>query len=550
MTSTAVPQITELPAAQRDKTLPQLLGEHAKENPERLFVQDADGPRLTYGEAYDRALRWARVLQDNGIGAGDRVATMLDNCVEGPVVWAASSMLGAVDVSVSTAYRGALLGHALNLSEARVAYVDAKALDGLSTAVADIKTLRTLIVRGPRSAETPALPFTVLWESDLIADAEPIEPGQPPLGHEIACVVFTSGTTGPSKGALVPWAALANGTTTLNNALTADDVLYLTSSANHLIARISMLTAAQLGAAVVVKRGFRTQDFWSDIDRYGCTYSTLVGAMAHFLLSQPEAPDDASHTLRHITISPIHPRLDDIMERFGLANVMTSFGMTECPSPLRTEWAPIEDIASCGHVPAGWPGWEVRLVDDKDYEVPVGEVGELIVRTQVPWTLAIGYLGMPEQTAQAWRNGWFHTGDAFRKDSAGSFFFVDRIKDSIRRRGENVSSFEVEAEVNAHPDVAESAAIAVPSPEGEDEIKVFVVPVAEKSLDPEDLMRFLIPRMTRYMIPRYVEVVDSLPKTPTLRVKKVELRERSSGGGWDRVAAGIELPARNREATK
>jgi crotonobetaine/carnitine-CoA ligase len=168
----------------------------------------------------------------------------------------------------------------------------------------------------------------------------------------------------------------------------------------------------------------------------------------------------------------------------------------------------------------------------------------------VPWTLAIGYLGMPEQTAQAWRNGWFHTGDAFRKDSAGSFFFVDRIKDSIRRRGENVSSFEVEAEVNAHPAVAESAAIAVPSSEGEDEIKVFVVPVAEKSLDPEDLMRFLIPRMTRYMIPRYVEVVDSLPKTPTLRVKKVELRERSSGGGWDRVAAGIELPARNREATK
>jgi carnitine-CoA ligase len=548
VTSTAVPQIIELPAAQRDKTLPQLLGEHAEANPDRLFLQDADGPRLTYAEAYDRALRWARVLQDHGVGEGDRVATMLDNCVEGPVFWAAASLLGAVDVSVSTAYRGALLAHVLNLSDARVVYIDAQALDGLATAASDIRTVQTLIVRGPKTLDAPELPFTIYWESDLIVDAAPIQPGPPPAPNDIACVVFTSGTTGPSKGALVPWAALANGTTALNNALTRDDVLYLTSAANHLIARVSVLIAAQLGAAVVVKRGFRTQDFWRDIDRHGCTYSTLVGAMAHFLLSQPEAPDDAGHTLRHITISPIHPRLDDLVRRFGLANVNTSFGMTECPSPIRTEWNEIENIASCGRVPTGWPGWEVRLVDDKDYEVAIGEVGELIVRTEVPWTLAVGYLGMPEQTAQAWRNGWFHTGDAFRRDADGRFFFVDRIKDSIRRRGENVSSFEVEAEVNAHVDVAESAAIAVPSPEGEDEIKVFVVPVAGRTVDPADLLRFLIPRMTRYMIPRYVEVVDSLPKTPTLRVKKAELRERSTGG-WDRVLAGIELPAKTREVS-
>jgi crotonobetaine/carnitine-CoA ligase len=157
--------------------------------------------------------------------------------------------------------------------------------------------------------------------------------------------------------------------------------------------------------------------------------------------------------------------------------------------------------------------------------------------------MAVGYLGMPEETATAWRNGWFHTGDAFRTDADGNFYFVDRVKDAIRRRGENVSSFEVEMEVNAHPGVAESAAVGVPASDSEEEIKVFVVP-ANGALDPEELIRFLIPRMTRYMIPRYVEVVDALPKTPTMRVKKVELRARTAGVVWDRVQAGVEIPRR------
>jgi len=545
MVSPVIPTDAALPAAQRDKTLPELLAEHARAHADRLFLQEADGPQLTYGAAYDRALRWANVLRELGIGPGARVATMLDNCLDGPILWTAASILNAVDVSVSTGYRGALLAHALNLSEARVLYADVQALEALAAVVSDLKSVETLIVRGTKSADAPEFPFAVHWAEDLIADTPAIEPIAPPRAHDVACVVFTSGTTGPSKGVMLAWAALSSGSTALNDALNDEDVLYLTSPANHLIARIQILTAAQVGATVVLKRAFKTQDFWSDIDRYGCTYSTLVGAMAHFIMSQPESPNDAGHSLRRVTISPIHPRLDDLTRRFGITHVNTAFGMTEVPSPIRVKWNAIENIESCGRVPSGWPGWEVRLVDEFDGEVPVGEVGELIVRTAVPWTLATGYLGMPEQTALAWRNGWFHTGDAFRQDVEGRFYFVDRMKDSIRRRGENVSSFEVEAEVNAHPDVAESAAIAVHADDEGDEIKIFVVPVAGCSLDPEDLVRFLMPRMARYMIPRFVEVVESMPKTPTQRVKKVELRERPPGDVWDRVAAGVELPSRS-----
>ena len=183
------------------------------------------------------------------------------------------------------------------------------------------------------------------------------------------------------------------------------------------------------------------------------------------------------------------------------------------------------------------------MADEHDYPVPPNTVGELLVRTRDPWFLNVGYYKMPEATATAWRNGWFHTGDAFRYDEDGNFYFVDRIKDAIRRRGENISSFEVEAYVMRYPAVAEVAAVAVPSEHSEDEVKVIVVPKPGQEFTPEGLIRFLIPIMPRFMIPRYVQVVEALPKTPTLRVKKGELRGTGPGeGAWDREAAGIEIP--------
>jgi crotonobetaine/carnitine-CoA ligase len=256
-----------------------------------------------------------------------------------------------------------------------------------------------------------------------------------------------------------------------------------------------------------------------------------MGAMSHFLWAQEPRSDDRDNPLERAIMLPVLPQWRAFEERFGI-KVRTCFGMTEASPPFGTGWD-IEDPRSCGRLRAGYA---VRIVDEHDFEVPVGEVGELIIRHDEPWTLSQGYFGMPEKTATSWRNGWFHTGDAFRQDKDGNYFFIDRFKDAIRRRGENISSFEVEAHVNTHPDVSESAALAVPSEWSEDEVKIVVVLNNGSELAAKSLASFLTDTMPAFMVPRYIEFVDSLPKTDaTLRVKKNELRvDALNAKTWDR----------------
>jgi len=212
------------------------------------------------------------------------------------------------------------------------------------------------------------------------------------------------------------------------------------------------------------------------------------------------------------------------------------FNMTETSSPLYTVLDP-EEINACG---TPRPGVQCRIVDDNDCEVAPGTIGQLIIRSDAPWTMNAGYYKNSEATAETWRNGWFHTGDAFRQDEKGNFYFVDRIKDSIRRRGENISSHEVEFDVNSYPDVKESAAIAVKSEFGEDEVMVVVRPLEGRTVDPEALLNYLLPKMAHYMVPRYVRIVADFPRTPTQRIQKHLLRsEGITPDTWDREKAGI-----------
>jgi crotonobetaine/carnitine-CoA ligase len=221
-------------------------------------------------------------------------------------------------------------------------------------------------------------------------------------------------------------------------------------------------------------------------------------------------------------------------ERFGIRELCSVYGQTEVSLPLVV---PPGGELVAGSVGRARPGVQLRLVDDHDVPVPTGEAGELIVRTEAPWEMNLGYHNRDDATVVAWRNGWFHTGDSFRRDEAGNYFFVDRTRDSLRRRGENISSFQVEAEVLAHPDVIEAACVAAPSELGESEVKVFLVPVQGRSIDPAALIEFLVPRMPRFMLPRFVEVVAELPKTQTMRVQKFELRQRgNTSSTWDREA--------------
>jgi crotonobetaine/carnitine-CoA ligase len=293
-----------------------------------------------------------------------------------------------------------------------------------------------------------------------------------------------------------------------------------------------------LGASVAITEGFRTATFLEEARRYGATRAAILGAMANFLLAREEQPDDADNPLRMAIVTPMVADVEGFRARFGI-DIIAAYGLTEGTCPLRSEPNP-ENWRSCGRL--SHPAYQLRLVDEHDREVPPGEVGELVIRHDRPWSLNAGYRGMPEATARAWRNGWFHTGDAMRRDEHGDYYFVDRAKDALRRRGENISSMEVERELLAHPEVVEAAVVAAPADEAEDEVHAFVVRRAGSALTPPELTEWLVPRMAYFMVPRYLDFVDELPITESQKVKKYALREIGvTDATWDREAAGMRL---------
>jgi len=284
---------------------------------------------------------------------------------------------------------------------------------------------------------------------------------------------------------------------------------------------------------------FDTASFLDTVRQTGTTAVFLLGVMAGFLEKLPARDDDADSPLRLAFMVPLAGDIAAFSKRFG-CTIYTIFNMTEVSTPILSQPNPLVR-GTCGQMREGV---EVRLVDENDCEVPLGTVGEMIIRTDRPWAMNSGYFRNPEATARAWRNGWFHTGDAFRKDEAGFYFFVDRMKDAIRRRGENISSFEVEAEVMAHPAVREAAALGVPSEVSEEDVLVVIAPVEGATLDPAELLEFLRPRMAHFMMPRYVRLLPELPKTPTSKVLKHELRQQGvTADTWDRERAGVQVKA-------
>jgi crotonobetaine/carnitine-CoA ligase len=288
---------------------------------------------------------------------------------------------------------------------------------------------------------------------------------------------------------------------------------------------------------------FRTETFWADVRRTGATFVVMMGTVATFLSKLERGEDEIRTPLRLALLAPLNAESAALCRRAGL-DFYSVFNMSETASPIITDINPATP-GTCGRPR---PGIEARIVDENDEELPVGAVGELILRSDDPWVFCSGYHRNPEATAASWRNGWFHTGDALRRDAEGNFFYVDRIKDAIRRRGENISSFEVEIEIQAHPSVAECAAVAVPSEDGEDEVLVAVVPAPGAAIDPAGLLAFAQDRMPHFMVPRYIRVMDALPKTPTLKVQKARLRRDGvTPDAWDREAAGLSV---KREAVR
>jgi crotonobetaine/carnitine-CoA ligase len=291
------------------------------------------------------------------------------------------------------------------------------------------------------------------------------------------------------------------------------------------------------GGSFYLVDGFSTTKFWDQVRHGNCvTTSGLIGVMAAFLARSEPRPDDRDNPLRCLTMFPVNDETVAFARRFGF-DYLTGFNMTEVSAPLVSELN--SDVFGASGKPRS--GVECRLVDANDQEVPDGTPGELIVRSDLPWVFNAGYDGLPEENARAWRNGWFHTGDVLRREKDGSYFFVDRLKDSIRRRGENISSMEVEAATRAYPGVEEAIAVGIPV-ESEEEVMVVIVPAKGTTIEPHALIEHLVPRLPYFAVPRFVRIVDAIPKTETNKQRKFPFREAGvTADTWDRVAAGIVL---------
>jgi carnitine-CoA ligase len=503
----------------------------AREQPDKTFAIFAEGEQWTYREMRALAIRTANALRALGVKQGERVLVWLPNNADCLRIWFGLNYLGAVFVPINTAYRGSLLEHAIGLSEARLMIAHADLCPRLKDV--NRKAVRELVVLG--SAPIPLDGISVHPAGALeSADTNPPPLERPIAPWDMQSIIFTSGTTGPSKGVMSSYVHL--------HAM-AGSAPFLSGGDRYMInlpmfhsGGVMPVTAMLIhGGSIAMVDSFNTEAFWPTVRKTGITTSILLGVMGGFLLKRPPSPDDKDHPLRTCTYVPLNETAPQFHARFG-TDIYTHFNMTEISMPIVTAANPTA-LGSAGRMR---PGVEVRIIDENDCELPAGAVGELVVRTDCPWATSHGYAGNPIATAAAWRNGWFHTGDGFKRDAEGNFYFVDRLKDAIRRRGENISSFEVESEVLAYPAIREAAAIAVKSEIAEDEVCAVVAIKEGEAFDPGALIEFLRPRMAHFMVPRYVRVVEALPRTPTAKIEKVKLRaEGLTTDTWDREAAGI-----------
>jgi crotonobetaine/carnitine-CoA ligase len=521
-----------LPTADR-YVLRNLIERHARERGESVFALFSTGDQWTYSRLRTNVRKVAASLQALGVKQDDFVLSWLPNGPHALVMWFALNYIGAVYVPVNISYRGRLLAHVIENSGARLMIADAR----LAERLAEVETaaLETLVVVSGSAAALKGI--RCLTEDALsAATGEPADPPRAIMPWDTHAIIYTSGTTGPSKGVLSSYRHLAATTQALDT-VTSEDRALVNLPLFHVGGTSAVYRMIMRGGSIAVVEAFDTETFWDTVRKTGTTTMTLLGAMIPFLMKAKPTPRDRDHTLRQAVMVPLAEDAAEFTARFGV-DIYTVFNMTEISCPILSEKNP--DVPkTCGRTRAGF---EARVVDEHDVEVPHGTVGELMVRADEPWTMNHGYNANPEATARAWRNGWFHTGDAFRRDVAGNFFFVDRMKDAIRRRGENISSFEVEAEIGAHVKVRETAVVGVPSEFGEDEVMAIVAPVPGADIDPLELISFLTPRLPHFMVPRYIRFMVDLPKTPTQKIEKHVLRsEGVTNDTWDREQAGIRL---------
>jgi len=514
-----------------------LLADRAGRLGDRTAVS-SHGTELTYAELALGAQRVAAGLAELGVRAGDRVATMLDPTPDYLAAWWGTAWAGAVEVPVNTAYKGEYLEHVLRRSEPGVLVLDARWLPRL--AEIDVPSLRHVVVTGAPAVAVPRT--TVAHPLAELLEASPRTAPVPRTESDLAYVLFTSGTTGPSKGVMLGnRAALWNARPWLDILeLTEDDVAYSMFPLFHVTARSAVVTSSfWAGARVVLREGFSLSGFWPDVRESGATFFAYMGAVIHLLVTAEPRPDDAENRLRVAFGAAAPPtEVEEFQRRFGVT-LLETYGSTE----VGPASAPTPRTVRRGTMGRPQPDVRIEIHDRDDEPVPAEVPGEIVVRPEEPDRIFAGYWKEPAASVAAFANLWFHTGDGGYLTRDGHLVFTDRLRDSIRRRGENVSSFEVERSVQRHPDVLECAAFAVPSALTEDEVMIAVVRRPGHSLDPLDLFRYCVEALPRFAVPRYLRILEALPKTPSQRIQKFVLRKEGvTPDAVDRERLGVQVP--------
>jgi crotonobetaine/carnitine-CoA ligase len=519
-----------------ERTLPRILQIQASLADKLLIATASQG--MTYGEAPLIAAGMASFLIEAGLRPGDRVVCLLSNRMELIELWFGLSWAGAVLVPVNTAFRGPQLAHIVQTAKPKFIVAEAEKLHLLKAVPNAVAGAAAIFLvdsgKGADDRSIGSVAILPLARKKVWIEPRAVSPADP------AAILFTSGTTGPGKGVICPhaqfyWWGVLSGESL---AVTAEDVLFTTLPMFHTNALNALWQAMLAGSTYSFESRFSASQFWEQAIQRRATITYLLGAIVHILLKQHPSPLDRQHRIR-TALSPATPAElgNEFNKRFGI-NLLEGYGSTETNFILSNAFGR-SSPGTMGHVQ---DGFEVRIVDENDCDVPDGEAGEMLVRSHEPFSMASGYFGDDDATAKAWRDRWFHTGDRVSRDAEGVYRFVDRIKDSIRRRGENISSWEVENALMSHPEVVNAAVIGVASEMTEEEVMAFVEFRGNIRPEPEELVRYLDGRLAYFAIPRFWDFVTELPMTENGKVKKHLLKARGvTSTTWDRERAGVKL---------
>lgn len=530
-----------------ERTIGRILADKAAYQADRPWLLWQDR-RYTYGDLEHMTNRYANGFKALGIGKGDHVAVMLPNCVEFFwVIWGLGK-LGAVAVPINTAAKGELLRYFIDQSDSTWVVVEEEWAGRVAAIGDELPKVKGYFYLGPKPVSDSALHGLHAARTEL-RELESGSPEAPPIDavrySDLHLIMYTSGTTGPSKGVMSPHSQghCVGWSLAKYYGYQPDDVLYTCLPLFHGNALwYTCYAALWADAAVALAPRFSASQFWDDIRRYGATQFNSLGAMTNIICKIPPSPQDREHRLRQCMTVPVPKEIyQEFQTRYGLT-ITSVYAMTETFAvTLFTPDDPPSKAGSAGKT-RGYA--EIQIVDSEDRALPPGQTGEICVRTLEPGLMMAGYYRMPEATLKEMRNLWFHTGDRGHVDADGYLYFVDRTKEAIRRRGENISAYEVELIISKHPKVMEVAAIAVESELTEDDVMAYIVLKPGETATPQEIVQFCGENMAYFMVPRFIEFIDALPKTPSEKIEKYKLKMRAKESRaqlWDRERAGIKI---------